>query len=153
MIPKWPWMIKGVTHAHLEPICYHSEPSDIPYSQTSFLVGIFFAASYSKADLVIIWENSSFSTYLKTASNLTTPLQTAVHCKINCGIDSNRASNKLVKIANDNIINFEQLIESPLRQRPRPRTTISYWTMQLNNKNINCLKVEIFHINFHDITA
>ena len=35
----------------------------------------------------------------------------------------------LVKIANDSIINFEQLIESPLRQRPRPRTTISYWTM------------------------
>ena len=89
-----------------------------------------------------------FSTYLKTASNLTTPLQTAVHCKINCGIDSNRASNKLVKIANDNIINFEKLIESPLRQRPRPRTTISYWTVQLNNKNINCLKVEIFQITF-----
>ena len=83
-----------------------------------------------------------FSTYLKTASNLTTPLQTAVHCKINCGIDSKRASNKLVKIANDNIINFEQLIESPLRQRPRPRTTISCWTIQLNKKNINCLKVE-----------
>ena len=79
---------------------------------------------------------------------MTTPLQTAVHCKINCGIDSKRASNKLVKIANDNIINFEQLIESPLRQRPEPRTTIRYWTIQLNNKNINCLKDEIFQITF-----
>ena len=26
-------MIKGVTHVHLGPIRYHSEPSDIPYSQ------------------------------------------------------------------------------------------------------------------------
>ena len=24
-------MIKGATHAHLGPIWYHSEPSDIPY--------------------------------------------------------------------------------------------------------------------------
>ena len=41
-------MIKGVTHAHLGLIWYHSEPSDV---QTSFLVGDFFAASYSKTAL------------------------------------------------------------------------------------------------------
>ena len=35
-------MIKGVTRAHLGPICYHSEPSDIPYSQNQFLGWDFF---------------------------------------------------------------------------------------------------------------
>ena len=30
-------MIKGVTHAHLRPIWYHSEPSDIPYFPNQFL--------------------------------------------------------------------------------------------------------------------
>ena len=44
-------MIKGVTHAHLGPIWYHSEPSDVPYSQNQFLDGDFFATSYSKAAL------------------------------------------------------------------------------------------------------
>ena len=44
-------MIKGVTHAHLGPIWYHSEPSDVPYSPKQFLVLDFFAASYSKIAL------------------------------------------------------------------------------------------------------
>ena len=26
-------MIKGITHAHLGPFWYHSEPSDVPYSE------------------------------------------------------------------------------------------------------------------------
>ena len=39
-------------YAHLGPIWYHSEPSDIPILQTSFLVGTFFATSYSKIALV-----------------------------------------------------------------------------------------------------
>ena len=30
-------MIKGVNHAHLEPIWHHSEASDIPYSPNQFL--------------------------------------------------------------------------------------------------------------------
>jgi hypothetical protein len=31
------YRVKGVTHAHLGPICYHSEPSDVPYSPNQFL--------------------------------------------------------------------------------------------------------------------
>ena len=38
-------MIMGVTHAHLGSIL------DVPISQTSFLVGTFFATSYSKTAL------------------------------------------------------------------------------------------------------
>ena len=45
-------MIKWVSHAPLGPICYHSEPSDIPYSQTSFL--ILLTISYSKPALTIL---------------------------------------------------------------------------------------------------
>ncbi len=44
-------MIKGVTHAHLGPIWYHSEPSDVPYSPNQFLGWDFFAAFYSKTVL------------------------------------------------------------------------------------------------------
>ena len=44
-------MIKSVTHAHLGPIWYHTEPSDVPYSQNQFLDWDFFAVSYSKTDL------------------------------------------------------------------------------------------------------
>ena len=35
-------MIKGVTHAHLVPIWYLSEPSDIPHSPNQFLGWDFF---------------------------------------------------------------------------------------------------------------
>ena len=35
-------MIQGVTHAHLAPIWYHSEPSDVPYSPNQFLGWDFF---------------------------------------------------------------------------------------------------------------
>ena len=35
-------MIKGVTHAHLGTIWYHSEPSDVPYSPNQFLALDFF---------------------------------------------------------------------------------------------------------------
>ena len=37
---------------HLGSIWYHSEPLEVPYSQTSILVGTFFAISYSKPALV-----------------------------------------------------------------------------------------------------
>ena len=40
-----------VTHAHLGPIWYHSEPSDVPYSPNQFLGWDFFAVSYSKTAL------------------------------------------------------------------------------------------------------
>ena len=42
---------KGVTHAHLRPIWYHSEPSDVPYSPNQFLGWDFFTTSYSKTAL------------------------------------------------------------------------------------------------------
>ena len=45
-------MIKGVTHAHLGPIWYHSEPSDVPYSPNQSWT--FFAVSYSKPALTEI---------------------------------------------------------------------------------------------------
>ena len=35
-------MIKAVTHTHLGPMWYHSEPSDIPYSPNQFLGWDFF---------------------------------------------------------------------------------------------------------------
>ena len=35
-------MIKGVTHAHLGPIWYHSEPANVPYSPSQFLGWDFF---------------------------------------------------------------------------------------------------------------
>ena len=44
-------MIEGVTHAHLGPILYQSEPSDIPYSQTSHWSLTFFIIAYSKPAL------------------------------------------------------------------------------------------------------
>ena len=47
-------MIKGVTHAHLGPIGNIQNLQTIPIIQTSFLVGTFFAASYSKTALVHI---------------------------------------------------------------------------------------------------
>ena len=44
-------MIKAVTDAHLGPIWYHSELSDVPYSPNQFLGWDFFAISYSKTAL------------------------------------------------------------------------------------------------------
>ena len=35
-------MIEGVTHIHLGPIWYHSEPSDVPYCPNQFLGWDFF---------------------------------------------------------------------------------------------------------------
>ena len=37
-------MIKGVTHANLGPIWYHSEPSNVPYSPNQFLGWDFFCS-------------------------------------------------------------------------------------------------------------
>ena len=45
-------MIKGVTHAHLGPIWYHSETSERPlFPKPVSWLGLFFAASYSKTVL------------------------------------------------------------------------------------------------------
>ena len=45
-------MVKGDTHAHVGPIWYHSEPSDVPYFTTQFLGCDLFSVSYSKPALV-----------------------------------------------------------------------------------------------------
>ena len=45
-------LIKGVTHAHLGPICYHSETSDVPYLSNQFLGWDFFVVSYIKPALM-----------------------------------------------------------------------------------------------------
>jgi hypothetical protein len=50
-------MIKGITHAHLGPIWYHSEPSDFPYFPNRFLGLDFFAVSYRKPALVLVFSN------------------------------------------------------------------------------------------------
>ena len=47
-------MIKEVTHAHLRPIWYLSEPSNVPYSPNQSLGWDFFAVSYSKPTLTSI---------------------------------------------------------------------------------------------------
>ena len=48
-------MINRVTHAHLEPIWYPSEPIQLsPIPQTSLLVGTFVAASYGKTALLAL---------------------------------------------------------------------------------------------------
>ena len=44
-------MIRGVTHAHLGPIWYRSEHSDVTYSPNQFLDWDIFAPSYSKTAL------------------------------------------------------------------------------------------------------
>ena len=44
-------MIKGVTHVHLGPIWIIQNLETSPIPQTSFLVGTFFVASYSKTAL------------------------------------------------------------------------------------------------------
>ena len=44
-----------MTHAHLGPIWYHKEPSEIPYSPNKFLCWDFFAVSYSKTALHKKW--------------------------------------------------------------------------------------------------
>ena len=45
-------MIKEIYHAHLGPIWYHSEPSDVPYYLNQFYGWDFFVAFYSKKALV-----------------------------------------------------------------------------------------------------
>ena len=44
-------MIKGVSHAHLRSIWYHSEPSGVSYFPNQFLALDFFVVSYSKTAL------------------------------------------------------------------------------------------------------
>ena len=44
-------MIKGVTHAHLGPLWYHSKHSDVPYSPNQFFGWDVFAVSYSRTAL------------------------------------------------------------------------------------------------------
>ena len=63
-------MVEGVTHAHLGPIWYHSEPSDIPYFPNQFLCWDFFAASYRKMALSplihSLWKTPNLDFQLKT---------------------------------------------------------------------------------------
>ena len=47
-------MIKGVTHTHIGPFWYHSEPSNVPYCPNQLLALNFFAVSYSKTAQVFI---------------------------------------------------------------------------------------------------
>ena len=49
MIPNRSLIIKGVTHAHLEPIWYHLGHSDIPYSPNQFL-GLDFFCHFLQQD-------------------------------------------------------------------------------------------------------
>ena len=57
-------MIKGVTHAHLGPIWYHSEPSDVPYSPNQFSwLGLFFAVFYRKMALSIVQSSNISKLY------------------------------------------------------------------------------------------
>ena len=44
-------MTKGVTHAHLGLIWYHSDPSYVPHSPNQFLALDFFAVSYCNTAL------------------------------------------------------------------------------------------------------
>ena len=64
-------MIKGVTHADLEPIWYHSEPSDVPYSLNQFLGWRgFFVPSYSNTALGIGIETVTFLFTVKAKGHL-----------------------------------------------------------------------------------
>ena len=63
-------MIKGVSHAHLGPIWYHSEPSDVPYSPNQFLGWDIFAVSYNKPALERVIVGIRFLAFdLKRLSN------------------------------------------------------------------------------------
>ncbi len=46
-------MINGVTHAHLGPIWYQKELSNVPYSSNQFLSWDFFAVSQSQPALIV----------------------------------------------------------------------------------------------------
>ena len=53
-------MIKNVTHAHLGPIWYYSEPSDIPYSSNHFLGWYFFCCFLHQDGSILRAVRSSF---------------------------------------------------------------------------------------------
>ena len=58
-------MINRVTHAHLGPIWYHSEPSDVPYSPNQFLALHFFCCF-----LQLLNKNDGFKYFqLKNGNN------------------------------------------------------------------------------------
>ena len=64
-------MIKGVTHAHLVPIWYQSEPSDIHYSPNQFLGWDFFLPILPARWLYPISQTKIFyNTKNKTKNNL-----------------------------------------------------------------------------------
>ena len=54
---------KGINHAHLWPIWYHSEPSNVPNPRNQFLDLDFFAVSYCKTALVK-WEHTNKQSHL-----------------------------------------------------------------------------------------
>ena len=79
-------MIKGVTHAHLGPVWYHSEPSDVSYSPNQFLGWDFFTASYSKMALqtwyylIGVFSNSRKTIYVKAYYNNLMSLNLVEEC-------------------------------------------------------------------------
>ena len=58
-----------VTHAHLGPIWYHSQPSYVPYSSNQFHGWDFFTASYSKTALVVNCSLKDYTSAFKPILN------------------------------------------------------------------------------------
>ena len=72
-------MIKGVTHAHLGPIWYHSEPSGVPHTPNKFLGwDFFFATSYSKMALGIYFGTITANSTCETACGTTLSIDHSV---------------------------------------------------------------------------
>ena len=63
-------MIKGVTHAHLGPIWYQSEHSEIPHSPNQYLGWDFFAVSYNKIALDILNVKTLAKLHISTSHHL-----------------------------------------------------------------------------------
>ena len=77
MTPNW---LKGFTHAHLGPILYHSEPSNVPSSPNQFLGWDFFCrflqqdGSRSVAALALQFEFSDKFNKIDRSDMLSVPL-------------------------------------------------------------------------------
>ena len=91
-------MIKGATHAHLGPIWYHLEPSDVPYSPKQFLGWDFFcrflqqdsSKSFDGFDdvcsLIIFWLDKNKVIFLKKKCEKIKILKNVTKIKIVIGI-------------------------------------------------------------------
>ena len=72
-------MIEGVTHAHLGPIWYHSEPSNVPYSPNQFLGWDFFCRFLQQDGSSILELEILFQFFLERTLYIPSYFETDIH--------------------------------------------------------------------------